>query len=80
MHRFIIRVVSLLSFIKSLLRSKKQEESSPKIRELFLTCKMKKFQDGGPPPRPSNTGETMTERPPVLDSARYARATEIGQR
>jgi hypothetical protein len=43
MHHFINCVVSLLSFICSLLRSKKQEESSPKIRELFLTRETKKF-------------------------------------
>jgi hypothetical protein len=34
----------------------------------------------GPPPRLSNTGETMTERPPVLGTARYARAPKTGQR
>jgi hypothetical protein len=34
MHHFSIRVVSLLSFIYSLLRSKKQEESSPNLRTI----------------------------------------------
>jgi hypothetical protein len=37
MHHFIILVVSLLSSINSLLRSKKQEESSPNKRTI-LTC------------------------------------------
>ncbi len=43
MHHFIVHIVSLLSFVNSLLRSKKQEESSPKIKELFLTREMKKI-------------------------------------
>jgi hypothetical protein len=43
MHRFIICVVSLLLFINSLLRSKKQEKSSPKQENYFFTRKTKKI-------------------------------------
>jgi hypothetical protein len=39
MHHFVVYVISLLSFLYSLLCSKKQEESSPKIKNYFLLAK-----------------------------------------
>jgi hypothetical protein len=43
MHHFIICVVSLLSFVSSLLCFTRQKESSPKIRELIVYSQMKRI-------------------------------------
>jgi hypothetical protein len=38
------------------------------------------FQDGGPPPRPSNSGKTLIKRPPDLISFGAHGHPKIGQR
>jgi hypothetical protein len=62
MNRFIICVISLLSFVNSLIRSTGQEEFSPKKRELISYSQNE--EDGGRPSHPLNLGKTMFERPP----------------
>jgi hypothetical protein len=52
-HHFIICIVSLLSFVNSVLCCTKQEESSPKLKKNYFYSQNKEnFYDGGAPPRP----------------------------
>ncbi len=80
MHHFIICVVSLLSFVSSLLCFTRQKESSPKIRELIVYSQMKRILRRWTASTSIKFGQNNDQTTASTDSERCTRTPNIGQR